>query len=236
MTPTPRSMFAAALVLAAPLSSCASGPSPEPEPAPSLDPAREALLLEARTRLDFPVRVVFDWYSNEAGTRASGRGVARIAPPDRVRLDLFLENGEIAAKAAMIGRELRLPDGAPEEILPPPDFMWGALGFFRPILGSTLIEVESFADGSLRLRYRLDDRRELRYRAAGSDLVEVEMTESGDVVQRIRTEHDDEDFPKSARYRNMAEFRELRIERAAVERVESFPTDIWDPRVAPRGR
>lgn len=221
---------AAALV---PQTACAPS-QPLPVPAPRLDAEREAVLLEARTALEFAARVVFDWHSNEAGVRAGGRGVARIEPPNRVRLDLFLDNGELAVKAALVDRELRLPRGAPDDILPPPDFMWGALGLFRPVVGSALLGAEELEDGSIRLRYRLDERREIRYRAQGPELVEVELTDGGHVVERIETQYDGGDFPAGARYRNMAEFRELRIVRASVDRVEAFPADIWDPAAMPR--
>jgi len=210
------------------LVSCTQKPPP-PTPAPRVNAEREALLLESNTSLQRPFRIVFDWDANEGGVRWSGRGVARVAPPLRLRLDLFLNNGELAVKAAIVNRELRLPEGAPTDILPPPDFMWGALGLFRPILDTWLLEAETMDDGSLRLLYRIDDREEIRYRADGYALVEVELIERGHVTQRVEVEHDGETFPLRARYRNMADFRELRIERASVEQVAPFPSDIWQP-------
>lgn len=207
---------------------CALPPPPEP-PTPGIDAEREVLLLKAQTPIEHPVRIVFDWSSNDRGARAGGRGVARVEPPDRIRLDLFLENGELAVKAALIGRELRLPPGAPDDILPPPDFLWGALGVFRPAIGSTLLGGRVLEDGAMRFDYRLDDREGIAFRFAGDELLEVELTEAGHVVQRVEIEHDGESYPARARYRNLAEFRELRIERDQVERVEGFPPDIWRP-------
>ena len=219
------------ILLAGALAGC-SPKEPPPLPTPRLDAERVALLLEARTPVGSPVRILFDWAANEGGVRWSGKGVARVEPR-RVRLDLFLDNGELAVKAAVVNRELRLPSGAPDDILPPPDFMWGALGVFHPIMGSWLLGGEKLADGSIRLRYRLDDREEIRYRADGASLVEVELVERGHVTQRVEVEHDGEAFPASARYRNMAEFREIRIERVSVQEVEPFPPDIWEPAAMP---
>ena len=50
--------------------------------------------------------------------------MARIEPPSKARLDLFLDNGEGVLSAALVDDELRLPHGAPEDILPPVELMW----------------------------------------------------------------------------------------------------------------
>ena len=198
--------------------------------APPMDAEQEALRLEDHTKLVEPLRIVFDWELNEQGTRVSGRGVARIEPPYRARLDLFHGSGETVITAALVNGELILPPEAPDDILPPPDLMWGVLGVFRPEFGTELLAAEELADGQTRLRYRYDDGRELHYVVSEGILTTIELVESGSVVQRVVVDQgEDSRYPREAIYRNMADFRELKITRDVLVRVEPFPSDIWNP-------
>ncbi|MYH49667.1 MAG: hypothetical protein F4151_09125, partial [Gammaproteobacteria bacterium] len=114
--------------------SCWLPRAPEPPPAgpPALDYHRHALLVEARTQLTTPVRLIFDWNVREPGLRSGGRGVARLEPPYRARLDLFTGRGETVLRAALVGDDLRIPEGASDELVPPPALFWSSLGIFRP--------------------------------------------------------------------------------------------------------
>ena len=86
--------------------------------APVPDALGAASVLQDQTRLEDPIRILFVWELNDAGVGVKGRGVARVAPPYRARLDLFLDNGELVIRAALVDGELRLPAGAPNDILP----------------------------------------------------------------------------------------------------------------------
>jgi hypothetical protein len=197
---------------------------------PAVDPQQLALALEDRTSLTEPIRVIFGWQLNEAGVRVGGRGVARIEPPFKARLDLFLGNGATVIRAALVDGDLRLPPGAPDNILPPPDLMWGVLGVFRPRFGTELLGAERLEGGLLRLRYRYADSRELHYRVNGGDVTSLELLDGGHVVERVELATGDETrYPAEATYRNLAAFRELKLIREDLERVESYPPDIWDP-------
>ena len=196
--------------------------------APAMDPRQTALAVEDHTGLDEPVRIVFRWHLNEAGVRVEGRGVARIEPPYKARLDLFLGNGETVVRAALVNEDLRLPPGAPENILPPPDLMWGVLGVFRPSRATALLGGESLEGDELRLRYLYPEGDELHFRLMDGRMQRLELLEAGHVVQRVSLELETESrFPRHATYRNLAAFRELRLTRESVEPVESYPPDIW---------
>lgn len=198
--------------------------------APALDGEQLALAIEDRTSLQEPIRVVFEWQLNEAGVRVKGRGVARIEPPYKARLDLFLGNGETVVRAALVDGELRLPPGAPEGILPPADLMWGVLGVFRPQFGIELMGAEQLAGGATRLRYRYADARELYFAVEGGRIRTVEVLRDGHTTERVELGLDDGSrYPAEATYRNLTAFRELKLTRESVERVESYPPDIWDP-------
>ena len=197
---------------------------------PAADPAVTAERLAERTELPQATRIDFAWTLNERGSRVDGVGVARVERPYHARLDLFLDNGETVVSAAMVDDELRLPAGAPDDVLPPVGLVWSVLGVFRPVSGSTLEGGDRLQNGAERLRYRIDGRTELHFEAE-RHLKAVEMLDRGSVVQWVRVEVDEgERFPTAAVYRNLVDFRELRITRSAVAAADSFDPGIWDPR------
>jgi len=218
------------LLLAALLSACASPPPPPAPVEPVVDIEQRAFVTEVATELDGPVRVVFDWSAREVGgSRLSGAGVTRAEPPYRARLDLFLDNNEAVAQAALVGGDLRLPRGARRELLPPPHLLWGTLGVFRPGVDQTLLGGD-VSEGTLRIRYRLADASEIHYEVRAGRVLGVERLLGGSVVQRVELEYGDEErIPARAVYRDLAEGRELVITRTTLEHVEPFPPDIWGP-------
>jgi hypothetical protein len=224
---------ALALVAAAAVGACAHSPPPGSAPAlPPADAQQVVRSLEERTSLSEPIRVVFGWQLNEAGTHLKGRGVARIEPPYKARLDLFLDNGEAAVTAALVNGDLRLPAGTRTDVLPPPDLMWGVLGVFRPDTDTEFVGVERLKGGTLRLRYRYHDGQELDFRVADGRVRALELRDrGGHVAQRVELGLDASDrYPLRATYRNLSAFRELKLTRESVERVDSYPPDIWNPK------
>lgn len=198
---------------------------------PVPDASGSARELAAATELERPVRIDFTWELNESGSRLSGVGVARVEPPYRARLDLFLDNREGVLTAALVDQELRLPPGTRDDILPPVDLMWGTLGIFRPMDESELVAGERLEGGAERLRYRQRDGTELHYEAAGGTLRAVELVEGGSVVQFVRVSGaQPQGYPDQATYRNLDAFRELKIIRTATRASEPFDPKIWDPR------
>lgn len=199
--------------------------------APIPDPGAAAAELSGRTGLGEPLRIVFGWQLNESGQRLRGRGVARVEPPYKARLDLFLDNGETVVSAAMVGGDLRLPAGSPADVLPPPDLMWGALGVFRPHDGTRLLGADRLEGDAIRLRYAYADGKELHYEVVREGLRMLEVMDRGRVVERVELAPERGDrYPARARYRNFRDFRELRLERESLQVVDPFDPDIWDPR------
>ena len=198
--------------------------------APAGDAPGLARTLRDQTALTEPILVRFEWQLNEAGVRVKGRGVARIEPPYKARLDLFLENAELVIRAALVDGDLRLPPGAPENILPPPDLMWGVLGVFRPGQETELLGADALEGGSTRLRYRYPDARELHFHVEKHRVRLLELVERGHVVERVALVSEGETrYPAEATYRSEADFRELKLIRETVDRVAPYPPDIWDP-------
>jgi hypothetical protein len=144
-------------------------------------------------------------------------------------LDLFTNDLESVLSAALVDGELRLPPGSRDDILPPTDLMWGALGIFRPH-DVELLGGEELEGGAVRLRYAYADGTELHYESQDGRLRSLELLEDGHVVQRVEVTMEGTDrYPVEATYRNMSDFRELTIVRESLEEVGSFDTSIWDP-------
>jgi len=195
------------------------------------DVAGTIAALEGGTRPVEPVRIDFTWQLNESGSRVDGVGVARIEPPYRARLDLFLDNGETVIAAVLVDGDLRMPSGSPDDILPPAELMWGTLGVFRPAEGTRVVGGDRLEGGAGRLRYRYPDGTELHYEVAAGSLLGLELLEGESVVQWVRLSSiRGERYPKAATYRNLVDFRELKITRGSVEPADRFDPAIWDPR------
>jgi len=226
-TSRPHGLLGSVVLLAVVVAGCATGRAAVVGPVP--DPGGTATRLERGTELGEPLQIRFEWRLNEARQRHRGVGVARVESPYRARLDLFTDDLESVLSAVLIDGELRLPPGSRDDILPPTDLMWGALGIFRPhdveLLGGDRLE-----DDGVRLRYAYSDGTELHYEASQGQLRSLELLEDGHVVQRVEVTTEGGDrYPVEARYRNLSDFRELTIVRESLEEVSSFPAGIWDP-------
>jgi hypothetical protein len=216
------------LLLGTVLMGCASAePAAEPRP---LDAGQLALSAERASALDAPYRIVFEWAFSEPGARLQGQGVARIEPPYRARVDLFTRNGERITSAAMVDGEMRIPEGLPS-ILPEATLVWGSLGVFRPDRGMGLAGGSWRQDGSAELRYLPSDASDLVIRLKDSRIQEMVARSGNRTTEELKVRRvDGERFPREATYRDMVNTRELRMTLESVEHVETFPTDIWNPR------
>ena len=165
---------------------------------------------------------------SDRDARFQGRGVARVEPPFKARLDLFSGSGETIAWAALVDDDLRLPRGTPDGIIPPAELLWGTLGVFRPGSETTLLGAENLGDGRVRLSYQRPDGLVVRYTLRGDGVEEVERIRQGQTVERVTLEQERVDqYPEEATYRNLAAFRELRLSRDSAVPVEPYPPDIW---------
>lgn len=115
-----------AVVIAASLS-CASAPRAGPLTGVPVAAGLPDTRLAAGYR-----SIIFGWEYKERIFSGKGEGVARIAPPDSVRIDLFLENGASAGALVLIGDSLRaIARDEAKESFPPQPLLWAALGVVR---------------------------------------------------------------------------------------------------------
>ena len=203
--------------------------APALPPGPAIDARQIGLLQEESTRLTQPTRVLFSWRISEEGARFDGQGVARMEPPYRSRLDLFLDNGELVVMAALVDDDLRLPVTAPEGIIPPAPLLWAALGVLRPGRLATLLGGESVDSTSVRLRYRIPQGGEVHYLFRDGILERGELLRGGRVEETLELEQSGvaSELPGVATYRNLPAFRELQVRVETIDHVESYPPDIW---------
>ena len=202
--------------------------SAPPLPRSELDTA--VRIASESSRIVQPVQLTFAWRAREPGFRDWGIGVARVEPPDKARLDLFLDNGETAAIAALVGDDLRVPGAQPLELVPPPALLWAALGVFRPGDGAEVVEGRR-AGGVMELRFGLPGGDLVRFRVRERRVVEAALLRDGAAVETVAVAGPDEEsaYPREATYRNLRDYRELELRLESVEHVDPFPPYIWNP-------
>jgi hypothetical protein len=183
-----------------------------------------------RSMPDSPVQITFDFRLREADLRFSGRGVARVQPPYRLRIDLFSPRGESLFRAALVGSELRVPLGVPLDLAPPPALLWAALGVFRPDAELRLLGGRGSGQGATTLHYGGDAAEELRFLLVDGGLSRAEILEGGHLIEEVDLEFDaSRETVEETVYRNRALFVELTFTLRSVENVDAFPDEIWDP-------
>jgi hypothetical protein len=225
-----RRLSAPVLGIFAFLSGCASFSSGSvPGPA---HPDPDGIALEAldRTLPESPVQIVFDFRVREAEFRYQARGVARVEPPYKVRVDIFSPQGETLFSGALVESDLRIPSWAPRELAPPAPLLWASLGVFRPDPSWELLGGFQGREGEVFLRYQGGEEQEIRLGVAGGSLVRAELHKNGHLSEEVDLSLDETSGAVlETVYRNLAEFLELTFSLESVETVESFPADIWLP-------
>lgn len=164
-------------------------------------------------------RIRFTWNYSDLDLRGRGDGVARVAPPDSVRLDLFLAGGNSGGRAVLIDDELRAPGGAMvRSFLPPPPMLWAALGRLHlPPAADTAVRV----DGDT---VRADIGRDPRWRVTfvGRDLRRLELIHGDRLQQWVERTAD-----HKVTYRHLRANRALDLNIVRVDTVPGFDATIW---------
>jgi hypothetical protein len=173
-------------------------------------------------RTDLPrvnQRIRFTWTYADLDMRGRGDGVARVAPPDSVRLDLFLAGGNTGGRAVLIDDQLRAPGGAMvRSFLPPPPMLWAALGRLHiPPTADTAVRV----DGDT---VRADIGRDPRWRVTfvGQHLRRLELIHGDRLQQWVERTPD-----HKVTYRHLRANRALDLNIVRVDTVSGFDATIW---------
>jgi hypothetical protein len=209
------SAAAAALVVAG----CATLPAGGPP-----DQAVEGRAVAA-TAVRQPLHVVFDWNLTDRDARFNGRGVLRVDPRYRARVDLFGPRGETLAAAIVEGEHMRIVPAGADALLPPPALLWSALGVFRAPVDAPLTSTTA-AEAGFTLGYARDNVR-WSFRFENDALRSTEWTEGRARRTVVLTGAAPQGLPQQAVFRDWTEFRELTLRVTDVEQRTSFDPDVW---------
>lgn len=214
------------------LGGCAAGGGAAPAGEPLPDPSGAAAeLVELTTPLERR-QITFQWTLDESGSRVRGRGVVRLEPPDRLRLDLFGPRNETVLAAALVGGEARLPAGAPDNApIPSPALLWAGLGVIHPPVGAVLRSVEAVGD-DLVLRYAGADEERFEYTvtpAPESRLKQLQRIGPHGPLETVQLTWSAEGAVARASYRDWAAYRELTLDVQEIVAAEPFSPSIWTP-------
>jgi hypothetical protein len=164
-------------------------------------------------------RIRFTWAYADLDLKGRGDGVARVAPPDSVRLDLFLAGGNSGGRAVLIDNDLRAPGGPMvRSFLPPPPMLWAALGRLHiPPTADTAVRV----DGDT---VRADIGSDPRWRVTfvGQDLRRLELIHGDRLQQWVERSPD-----RKVTYRHLRANRSLDLNIVRVDTVPGFDATIW---------
>jgi len=183
-----------------------------------------------------PTAIRFRWKYRDDRLSAAGRGQARIAPPDSLRLDYAATLGVKSGAGVVVGDSVQWAD--PEKdfrsLVPAIPMLWAALGFVPPPADTAALFGRTDAGGDAHgwtLRV-----------VAGADTLEYVLTvgrdrvlaaqwrRAGKVVAASTTRFDASALPSTARIdfpEGPARF-ELRV--VAVDTVAEFPPALWRSR------
>jgi hypothetical protein len=166
-------------------------------------------------------RLVFDWRYREGVFSAQGDGAARLAPPDSLRLDLFMANGTFAGFVILVADSLRLPaqNGAIRYV-PPVPLLWAAVGRVTVAGPDTVVRLQG---DTLRAEIGSSPTWRLAFRNDG--LVRMDRVDRGRLEETVEREDS-----ASVLYRQPGARRSLglTVQQVVLERA-CFDEGIWRP-------
>lgn len=172
----------------------------------------------------------FRWQLQDERGAAGGRGTARLAAPDSVRLDVSGPLGSGRGSAVVVGDSALWtdPDDVIERLVPSFPLMWAMFGVVRlPPLGAALrglsdssVTIWESADGADTVAY-------VRQRSPARLLAEVRT--GGKIVGRVETELADDGRPVTSRLTVPSVPARLDITFTSSTASEPFPGSLWRP-------
>ncbi len=165
-------------------------------------------------------RILFRWEYKERVFSARGEGLARVAAPDSVRIDLFLDNGSSGGFVILIADSLTaLAQDEARRSLPPVPMLWAALGVVRVSATDTSARLDG---DTLRMEIGTEPRWRLAF--GPQALARMERIDRGRVEQVL--ERGD---TTRVVYRQQGAGRTLVLTIRQVIRETGFDAAIWRP-------
>lgn len=163
-------------------------------------------------------RLVFRWEYSDQALGARGEGAARVAGPDSVRLDFFLDGGVAGGYAIVIGDSISTPGGDQvRRYLPPVALLWVALGRLAVPAGPDTV---AKVDGST-LRADIGRNPTWRITFVGDQLTRAERIVDGRRIEWVNRAGSD------IRYRHERASRSLTLRITSTNAAPPFDPEIW---------
>jgi hypothetical protein len=163
-------------------------------------------------------RIVFRWEYVDQALAAKGEGVARVAAPDSVRMDFFLDGGLGGGYAIVIDDSISTPGGDQvRRYLPPVALLWAALGRLAvPASPDTVAKVDGGA-----LRADIGRSPTWRVTFVGDRLTRLERIVDGRRLEWVARDGAD------IRYQNERSSRSLTLKVSSSNEAPPFDPAIW---------
>ncbi len=170
----------------------------------------------------------FRWQVQDDRGAAGGRGSARIASPDSVRLDVVGPLGSGRGAAVVVGDSARWtdPPDVIRRLVPSYPLMWAMLGMMRdPPAGAT---ARGLMD-SVRIQWQWTqgpDTVRYAWRGDGSHLW-AEARRAGELIGRVETVLTEAHQPARSQLVAPSVPTKLTLTFSESQASDSFPTDLW---------
>ncbi|MGH7537615.1 MAG: hypothetical protein ACREMF_03195 [Gemmatimonadales bacterium] len=175
----------------------------------------------------------FRWRYRDERRSGGGRGTARVAPPDSLRVDWAAVLGLSSGAAVVVGDSLCWadpPDNFPSSVAPAVQLMWTALGVARPPRADAAV---SGGRDSTRVVWRFahaGDTLDFRLLAAMPKTLEAEWRRDGHVVARSRTLLSPTGLPTSVRIDVPERPARFEFTFVGVDTAATFAPALWRSR------
>lgn len=210
---------------------CAPGRPPAlvPDAAPELGRAEVGAWVEASTPTGHRT-IRFRWQLQDDRGAAGGRGTARMAGPDSVRLDVVGPLGAGRGAAVVVGDTARWtePPDIIERLVPSYPLMWAMFGVERmPPEGA---ELRGSADSTGTTWQWLEGADTVSYvRQRTPARLVAESRNGGKIIGRVETEFGPDGRPIRSRLTVPSVPARLSLTFTASVPSEPYPTDLWVP-------
>jgi hypothetical protein len=177
-----------------------------------------------------PTALRFRWRYRDERRSIGGRGTARVAPPDSLRVDWAAILGLSPGAAVVVGDSLQWADPRddyPSSVAPAVQLLWTTLGVVRPPRAGTAV---FGARDSTRVLWRFVEQRDtldFRLRSADVRTLEAEWRRDGHLVARSRTLLGPAGLPSSARIDVPERSARFDLTFVAVDSAAIFAPTLW---------
>jgi len=216
----------------------AACPGHPPPLAPAgLQPADRdsAVAFAAATVPRHAAALTFKWKYRDERQSGSGRGMARLAAPDSLRIDWRAVLGMASGAAMLVGDTVKWVDPPRDSIPPVPQGVavaWAALGVVRPpVEGARVLTLVINGGRAVVWRFASDaDTLDYKMTEGPPRTLEAEWRQRGKQLVRIRTVLDPQARPASARIDSPQKSARFEFTVVAVDTAPVFPAPIWRSR------